>query len=63
MRCADIGQAANKGYRNFNCELCGAVKENLKHILNCREFKKMVKVDLRFAVEEAMRGEGNYPMF
>ena len=63
MRCGNIGRAGNKGYMNVNCRLCGAVKENLKHILDCREFKKVVKMDLRLAVEKVMRGEGNDPMF
>ena len=40
MRCGNIGRAGNKGYMNVNCKLCGAVKENLKHILESREFKK-----------------------
>ena len=48
---------------NVSCRLCEARKENLKHILYCREFKKVVKMNLRLAVEEVMRGEGNDPMF
>ena len=39
MWCSNIGRAGNKGYMNVNCRLCGAVNENLKHILDCREFK------------------------
>ena len=63
MRCGDIGRAGNKGYKNLNSGLCGAVKANLKHILECPELKKVVKMDLRLAIEEVMRGEGNDPMF
>ena len=62
MRCGNIGRAGNKGYMNVNCRLCGAMKENLKHILDCREFEKVVKMDLRLAVEEVMRREGKDPM-
>ena len=58
-RCGNIERAGDKGYMNVNCRLCGAVKENLKHILDCREFKKVVKIDLKLAVEEVMRGEVN----
>ena len=42
---------------NVNSRLCGAGKENLKHILNYRELQQMVKTDLRSAVEELVRGE------
>ena len=35
------------------------MKENLKHILDCWECEKVVKMDLRLAVEEVMRGEDN----
>ena len=62
MRCGNIGRAGNKGYMNVNYRLCGAVKGHLKHILDCREFEKVVKMDLKLAVEEVMRGEGNDPM-
>ena len=63
MRCGNIGRAGNKAYMNVNCRLCGTVKENLRHILDCREFQKVLKRDLKLAVEEVMRGEGNDPMF
>ena len=39
------------------------MKENLEHILDCREFKEVVKTDLRLAVDEVMSREGNNPMF
>ena len=39
---------------NVNCRVYGALKKNLKHILDCRELKKVVKMDLRLAVEEVM---------
>ena len=39
--------------------ICNNMKENLKHILDCREFKKVVKMDLKLAVEEVMSGEGS----
>ena len=63
MRCGNTGRAGNKVYMNVNCILCGAVKENFKHILDCREFKKVIKMDLKLVVKEVMRGEGNDPMF
>ena len=65
MRCDNIGRAGNKGYMNVNCRLCverGRKTQSIL-VLDCREFKKVVKMDLRLAVEEVMRGEGNDSMF
>ena len=63
MSCGNVGRTGNKEYRNVNCRVCAAVKENLKHILECREYLKLEKMDLRLAVKEVMKGQGNDPMF
>ena len=49
--------------RNFNWRLCEGEKENLEHILNCREFKKLVKAELSLALKEVIRDGGNDPIF
>ena len=48
MRCGNITWAGNEGYRNINCRLCGAVTENLKHILDCQKFEKVISISDQF---------------
>ncbi|XP_015120516.1 uncharacterized protein LOC107043497 [Diachasma alloeum] len=46
MRCGNIGRAGNKGYEDVSCRLCGEVREDLEHILECDKVREGKLKDL-----------------
>lgn len=55
LRCGNVGLSGNKGFSNTVCRLCGVSEENLAHIWNCEEGRRLIKRDLVREVDSRLK--------